>query len=39
MRYYKTCPECGSHLDPGEHCDCDKEENTHEERNSGENEG
>lgn len=20
--YYKTCPRCGSHLDPGERCDC-----------------
>jgi hypothetical protein len=19
---YKTCPDCGAHLDPGEHCDC-----------------
>lgn len=23
--YYKTCPECGAHLDPGEKCDCLKE--------------
>ena len=22
---YKTCPHCGSHLDPGETCDCKKE--------------
>lgn len=22
---YKTCPHCGSHLDPGETCDCRKE--------------
>lgn len=22
MAYYKTCPECGSALDPGEICDC-----------------
>lgn len=22
MGYYKTCPECGAHLDPGERCDC-----------------
>jgi len=22
---YKTCPECGSNLDPGERCDCRKE--------------
>ena len=20
--YYKTCPECGAHLAPGERCDC-----------------
>ena len=25
--YYKTCPNCGAHLDPGELCDClEKEE-------------
>ena len=22
MSYYKTCPLCGAHLDPGEACDC-----------------
>lgn len=22
MPYYNTCPHCGSHLDPGERCDC-----------------
>lgn len=22
MSYYKTCPYCGTHLDPGERCDC-----------------
>lgn len=22
MSYYKTCPRCGAHLDPGEVCDC-----------------
>ncbi len=22
MAYYNVCPKCGSHLDPGEHCDC-----------------
>lgn len=21
---YKTCPDCGAHLDPGERCDCHK---------------
>lgn len=24
MSYYKTCPYCGAHLDPGEVCDCTK---------------
>lgn len=23
---YKTCPYCGAHLDPGEACDCRREE-------------
>lgn len=22
MSYYRVCPDCGSHLDPGERCDC-----------------
>lgn len=22
MEYYRTCPICGAHLDPGEKCDC-----------------
>ena len=22
MPYYRTCPYCGAHLDPGERCDC-----------------
>lgn len=22
MSYFKTCPQCGAHLDPGESCDC-----------------
>lgn len=26
MSYFKVCPICGSHLDPGESCDC--QENT-----------
>lgn len=24
MTYYRTCPECGAHLDPEEKCDCIK---------------
>lgn len=23
---YKTCPDCGAHLDSGEICDCHKKE-------------
>ena len=22
MSFYKICPHCGAHLDPGESCDC-----------------
>lgn len=22
MGYYRTCPDCGANLDPGERCDC-----------------
>lgn len=22
MSYYRICPHCGAHLDPGEACDC-----------------
>lgn len=25
MSYYCTCPYCGAHMDPGEVCDCRKE--------------
>lgn len=25
MSYYRTCPDCGATLDPGEQCDCIKE--------------
>lgn len=24
MSYYRVCPWCGAHLDPGELCDCKK---------------
>ncbi len=24
MAYYNVCPLCGSNLDPGEKCDCQK---------------
>lgn len=26
MSKYNTCPICGANLDPGEKCDCEKEE-------------
>ena len=26
MSYYRTCPHCGAHLDPGEVCDCRNKE-------------
>jgi hypothetical protein len=25
--YYWTCPKCKANLDPGERCDCEKEQN------------
>lgn len=25
MAFYKTCPDCGAHLDSGERCDCQDE--------------
>lgn len=25
MSYYRICPNCGAHLDPGEKCDCLKQ--------------
>ena len=27
MSYYRTCPYCGAHLDSGERCDCQEEQN------------
>lgn len=26
MPYYNTCPRCGSNLDPGERCECEREQ-------------
>lgn len=31
MAYYKICPRCGAHLDPGEPCDCEDEKKKREE--------
>lgn len=28
MSYYRVCPCCGAHLDPGEVCDCRENEKT-----------
>lgn len=28
MPYWKECPRCGCHLDPGEVCDCGDQEKT-----------
>lgn len=28
MSYYRTCPHCGAHLDPGESCNCRTREET-----------
>lgn len=30
MPYYNICPHCGSHLDPGERCDCKQEDDEQE---------
>lgn len=30
MAMYRTCPECGAHLDPGEQCDCKGKEDEEE---------
>lgn len=32
MAIYRTCPDCGSNLDPGERCDCQQEKRRAEER-------
>lgn len=26
MPQYRICPHCNAHIDPGEHCDCDRYE-------------
>lgn len=31
-QYYRVCPYCGAHLDPGEKCDCEREVQKHEQR-------
>ena len=37
MSYFKACPHCGAHLDPGEVCDCrDNEEAPASAANAGE---
>lgn len=36
---YKICPYCGAHLDPGERCDCQDEENATSQRKEGPDDG
>lgn len=36
MPYFKICPYCGSHLDPGEACNCLDEDTTKETKKGGE---
>ena len=28
MAYYRTCPDCGDNLDPGERCECQDKRKT-----------
>lgn len=35
MSYYRTCPGCGAHLDPGERCDCRARETADSAANAG----
>lgn len=32
MSYFRTCPDCGAHLDSGERCDCRDEKETNNEK-------
>lgn len=32
MSYYRTCPDCGATLDPGERCDCQDKKKEEQER-------
>lgn len=32
MAYFRECPDCGAHLDPGERCDCEEENKAKTER-------
>jgi len=34
--YFRTCPECGAHLDPDERCDCERETKCKEEEHNAE---
>lgn len=38
MSYYRTCPYCGLHLDPGERCDCRDEKTAADAANIGDDE-
>lgn len=32
MSYFRTCPRCGLHLDPGERCECETDTKSHTEK-------
>lgn len=39
MALYTPCPDCGANLDPGETCDCRKEEQDNDDRRADRNIG
>lgn len=39
VAYYNICSHCGSHLDPGERCDCERQAEKIEKRRKGEKDG
>ena len=39
MAYYHTCSSCGSNLDPGEVCDCEKKKKEKESKCDGDDRG
>lgn len=39
VAYYNICPRCGSHLDPGERCDCERQAEKIEKCGKGEKDG
>lgn len=39
VSYFRTCPQCGAHLDPGESCDCAGSAETRENESGGTEKG